>query len=298
MPKTALKIGLNIIMALLLVLMYHKRAVTLSFHELGGIVVCALFVVHKVLNWQWITGITRRLFSIKRLPGRTVLGYALNVLMLLAVAAVLVTGLLIAETLPTGIAPNRVLWRDWHYFAGALAIILAGVHIGLHWPYLRGVFSRVLRLPPVVSRPLGVLCLVALLGYGTYSAVTSPLGDWLVAPLGGNLGAGGEACDGSHEEAGAITAGAVVEGEHVEHAEGDGLGRGQGGPGRGLGRGTGQGLGGANQTPSVARALETVANYGAILGAIAIVTALFDTAVRQSQRPRRTTAIRAQAAPH
>ncbi|MFO7696495.1 MAG: DUF4405 domain-containing protein [Anaerolineae bacterium] len=297
MGKTALKIALNIAMAALLVLMYHKRAVTLSFHELGGIVVCVLFLVHKAVNWQWIRGITARLLgrrvARRPLPGRTLLGYLLNVLLFLSMAAILVTGLLIAETLPTGVAIGRATWRDWHYFASALAILLTGIHIGLHWPYLRGVFSRVVRLPRVVSRPLGILGLAALLVYGTYSAVTSPLSDWLGAPLSSALGIENESCDGTHEE-GAVTG--ELEAEHTEHAEGegDGLGRGQGGPGRGLGRGSGGGsglgLGGANQTPSLARTLETLATYGSILAAAAIVTGVLDTALRENRRPRSTAA--------
>ena len=50
--KTYLKMGLDLILFLLLALMYRKNAVCMRFHEIGGLVLCGLFLLHKGLNWQ------------------------------------------------------------------------------------------------------------------------------------------------------------------------------------------------------------------------------------------------------
>ncbi|MCK9356726.1 MAG: hypothetical protein M0R22_06230, partial [Dehalococcoidia bacterium] len=81
MKKNVIRICLDVAMAVLLILMYRKTAVSMEFHEIGGLVVCGLFVFHNLLNRRWIAAISGRLFG-RTLAPRTRLGYVVDMLLL------------------------------------------------------------------------------------------------------------------------------------------------------------------------------------------------------------------------
>ena len=83
-------------------------------------------------------------------------------------------------------APSIVL----HFFCSGLMVILIGVHLGLHWAYLKGALAK--RLPGL-RLPAGaaaVLCL-ALCAFGVSGLFTSSLGSWLARPFVAYEGHGG-----------------------------------------------------------------------------------------------------------
>jgi hypothetical protein len=206
--KNVIRILLDAAMAVLLILMYNKLAVSLSFHEIGGLVVCGMFVFHNLLNRKWVVGISKRMFG-RSLATRVRLGYAVDVLLLITMAVIAVSGIMISKTVLLGISGSLVFWRPAHYFASAVALVLVGIHIGLHWSFIRTTLARHLRLPRVVARPLGVICLTAVLAFGVYGIATSHFLTWLGEPF-------------------------------TEGSEPDGVGKGQGGTGRGLQGGAGE----------------------------------------------------------
>lgn len=61
--KTMLKILLDAIMLLLLALMYQKRAISMHFHEIGGLILFGLFLFHNGVNWKWIRGVSLKFSS-------------------------------------------------------------------------------------------------------------------------------------------------------------------------------------------------------------------------------------------
>ena len=212
MKKNIVKIVLDVIMLLLLFLMYQKQVISLNFHEIGGLAVCGLFLIHKALNWKWISGITGKLFS-KNLAGRARLGYAVDCLMLLSFLFIPISGVFISKTILTSISSPARIWKTGHYFASALAVILCGIHLGLHWNYIKTIFAKVIRLPGTAARPLFIVLLVVVLAYGCYSAATSSFLGWLAAPF--QVSAAGELGNG------------------MGQGGGEGLGKGAGGEGLG-----------------------------------------------------------------
>lgn len=181
--NNVVKIILDIIMALLLVLMYRKNAISLSFHELGGLAVCGLFLIHKVLNLNWIKGITIRLFS-KTLPARTRIKYILDFLLLLSITFILISGIMISQVYFTWLqVSSSMFWKTGHYFASAASLILVGVHIGLNRLFIKNMFTKVIKIPKAVTKPLGIILLAAVVAYGGYSIATTSFVRWLTAPF-------------------------------------------------------------------------------------------------------------------
>lgn len=249
MKTNSRRIILDAAMAVLLILMYNKFAVSLSFHEIGGLVVCGMFVFHNLLNRKWIVGISKRLFG-RALPTRVRVGYALDVLLLVSMAFIALSGIMISQNVALRISGDLAFWRPVHYFASAVALVLVGIHIGLHWSFIRTTVAKFVRLPHAVARPLGVVCLTMVLAFGVYSVATSSFLHWLGEPF---------------------TAAGTEEGAP------DGVGKGQGGQGRGLHQGNG-GSGDAEHP------LVVIATYGSIVAIPAAMTACAEWGLKKRKK--------------
>ncbi|WP_418791858.1 DUF4405 domain-containing protein [Phosphitispora sp. TUW77] len=182
MKKNIIKIILDVVMLLLLLLMYSINATGISFHEIGGLAVCALFLIHNGLNWKWIVKVSKRLFD-KSLPVKTKLGYAVNVLLFIMMIIIAISGIMISKTIFTSIYGDRIFWKTGHLFASAVSLVLAGIHVGLHWSFIKSIFSKLVKLPNVIARPLAIMCLTGILIYGGYSIAATDFSRWLASPF-------------------------------------------------------------------------------------------------------------------
>lgn len=179
-PKTAriLKLVLDAIMLVLLVLMYKKQVISMEFHEIGGLSLIGLFLIHHLVNAKWIGAVTRRLFA-KGTPGLVRARYIADALLLVAFLAIGVTGVLISKVVfSLHVAGN---FKTLHYFASALAIVLMGVHLGLHADYI---FGKLLRKGTNRIAKIALCAVLAvMIAFGGYSLFTTSFVRYLVAPL-------------------------------------------------------------------------------------------------------------------
>ena len=182
MKKNIVRLIVDVIMAVLLLMMLSYRLVSPSFHEIGGLVVFGLFLIHIALSWKWVVAVTGKLFG-KQIPWRTRLMYLLDVLLLLTVATIILSGDMISKTILIQVSGGNFNWRTLHYFATALALLLAGVHIGLHWPFFKKLFAKINFLPKALSTALSIILLVVILAYGSYSLTSSSFTSWLSGPF-------------------------------------------------------------------------------------------------------------------
>lgn len=260
-----IKLVLDLVLLILLALMYRKRAIGMRFHEWGGLALFGLFLIHKALNWQWIRGVTAAIFRGK---AKWNARWTVDVLLLMAMTAVAVTGLLISKTLPTAIAGARGI-AAWHYFFAASTLVLSGIHLGLHGTYLKSLLWDKLPVPAGVRKALGVGLLCVLFCFGSVQLVSSGFAAHFMRPF----------VTMSGFPAGEPVAFAQPQDEthgHGQEREGRGMGNGPGN-GMGKGQGMGQGMGKNGMEPgssgfSFAEAISTCTTYGAILGWFAIAT--------------------------
>ena len=173
-----LKLTLDTIMLILLVLMYKKQVISLAFHEIGGLALIGLFVIHHLVNANWIGSATRKIFS-KGTPGLVHARYIVDVLLLLAFLAIGVTGILISKVVFSFHVQGN--FKTLHYFASALAVILMGIHLGLHADYI---FGKLLR-KGANKAAKAALCVIiaAMIAFGGYSLFATSFVRYLAAPL-------------------------------------------------------------------------------------------------------------------
>lgn len=119
----------------------------LAIHEWLSIALGAAIVTHLLLHWSWLVQVTRRFFGKVSWSAR--LNYLVNSLIFIAFTTVLVTGLLISEVaLPLlGVSlAHDSLWRSIHHLSSDATVLLAGLHIALHWRWIvsatRRLFTR------------------------------------------------------------------------------------------------------------------------------------------------------------
>lgn len=271
------KIALDAVMAVLLVLMYKKSALGMTFHEIGGLALIGLFVTHHLFNGKWIASVTSRLFM-KTTPAKARVQYAVDALLLIAFVLIGLSGAIISKVVfRLGIAGGG--WKILHYFCAALAVILAGVHIGLHASYLFGVLLR-----KRAAKAVAIVLTAALLVFGVYSMTNTSFLRWLTMPFSASQMqerakgdaptdlsiSGGEAPElpigggnGPQDGTGKGATGGMGQGRHA--GEGAGAGKGQHG-----GR-SGAGLGAA---------LLALAQYLSITAVFAAVTAGVERLIR------------------
>ena len=255
--KTLWKILLDICMLSLLVLMYQKRVISMRFHEVGGLILFALFLLHNALNRKWIKAVSARVFQ-RGLPLRSRVYCMIDALLFLAMAATVITGLLMAKTLPTAVQ-GAYLVKPWHYFAAASALILTGIHLGLHWAYLRSVLLSKLPLPRRAAKVLGSVCLALVLVFGAYSLTRNHFSAWLSGPF----------------QVSAVTAPSHQEPSSTHTENGEHIGGKHDGAGKGGGQGFGNGKnaqGGTLQQPNIQNVLLTAATYVSITAVFAFLT--------------------------
>lgn len=168
----ALRIGLDCALIAICATLFSKNVISLMYHEVVGLVLLVLFVVHVVFNRKWVS----RVFSGKMKTGKSKATILVNALLMLSWVGVMVTGILVSKKLfPFQISSLNPL----HFFFAALALVMTGIHFGLHWNYFWGWLGKRVRLPRVVA----VIMCVVILAFGGYRMVTSSFGRWIVAPF-------------------------------------------------------------------------------------------------------------------
>jgi len=136
-----LAIDLVIFAAFLIAMAPHFSGI--AIHEWLSIAFGASVITHLLLHWDWIVGVTKRLFSKINWSAR--INYALNLLLFIDMTVVIFTGLMISEVaLPLlGVPTVRGgAWRPLHNLSANLSLVLVGLHTALHWQWIVGMFKR------------------------------------------------------------------------------------------------------------------------------------------------------------
>ncbi|MEA5049600.1 MAG: DUF4405 domain-containing protein [Eubacteriales bacterium] len=176
--KRILKLIFDSVMLLLLVLMYKKQVISMAFHEIGGLALIGLFVVHHLVNARWIGASSRRLFT-RGMPGLVRARYLVDVLLLIAFLTVCVSGILISKVVfSIHVAGN---FQALHSFAATLAVLLMGVHLGLHTDYIFGKLLR--RGSGKAAKVALAVVIAAMIAFGGYSLFTTSFLRYLAAPV-------------------------------------------------------------------------------------------------------------------
>jgi hypothetical protein len=137
--RTKLNLFLDLVLALAFVAVMEVGFTGQRWHEDLGVAITAAFLIHIALHWRWIIGVSKQFFQRLLHFNEARFKYALNLLVLIDLAVVIVTGLLISNTLgfylPLGF-PVYNLLRDVHIETSRLSLLLIGLHIAVDWKWI------------------------------------------------------------------------------------------------------------------------------------------------------------------
>lgn len=163
------KLLLDVAMITVLSLMYNHHALGMTFHEVGGLILIGVFVIHILLNRKWVAGITKKLFQ-SGPAVRTKISYVINLLLVISFLIVGISGILISKVVfHLNISTGGINWKGLHIGAAALAMVLVGIHAGMHNSYITGILKKMIPLPKAVAKGIGICLFLLFVGYGAYS---------------------------------------------------------------------------------------------------------------------------------
>lgn len=163
MKKNYLKILLDILLAITFVLLMNPRVFNgLPFHEIAGLVIGIAFLIHIGLNYRWVINTTKNIFNTK-LPKKSRFNFLLNILLLISVASIIISGILISKVVfPSLVIQGGRSIHSIHSFFADATIALVGIHIGVHWQWVMIICKRAFKSGEGKLRK-GVIALVFLL---------------------------------------------------------------------------------------------------------------------------------------
>lgn len=170
--------NLNLLMVVCLLVVMDYRFTGNAVHEVLGIFIAIMFVCHNVLNNRWYKTIGKGKLNLLR-----AVGLITNLLLMIIMTLVFVTGVLISQTVFPVFPSSRMLWiHELHTLSAYVGFILIAIHLGLHWNGLyerfchwRGIDTK--NLPCVL---LGRSISLLIVSYGIYASYVQQIGSKLL----------------------------------------------------------------------------------------------------------------------
>lgn len=187
MKKVWHRFVLDFVMLVGLATLYSKHVISLQYHEVGGLVLGALFLLHLVFNWKWIKSVFVKLFS-RGILVRTRILCVVDVLLLVSWAMVIISGACISKVVFSFHLFGQ--WKMWHFFFAGLSLVLSGVHLGFHIKYFDVHLKKLIPLPALVKKIVVIVLAVAVVIVGAVNYRSAGVGGWLRMPFGSSMGGG------------------------------------------------------------------------------------------------------------
>ena len=143
MKKNFTKIILDLMMAITFVLLMNPRVLDgLPFQEISGLIIGVAILVHIGLNYRWVVNTTKKILDPK-LPKKTRFSLLLNLLLLISMATVIITGILISRVvLPSLAIQGGHSIRGIHGLSADATLAFVGLHIAVHWQWVMNICKR------------------------------------------------------------------------------------------------------------------------------------------------------------
>lgn len=175
-PKLKLKIAIDVAMTLLLLLLMAYELVGEAAHEWLGMGICALFVLHHILNPGWSRNLLKGRYSAFR-----IMQTFLTVCVALMMVGAMVSGLLLSEH-TFSFLPVRSVYSyasRVHMLCAYWGFVLLSLHLGFHWNMMIGITKRYLRPNRIRTWVLrGAAFVIA--AYGICAFVKRNIGNYML----------------------------------------------------------------------------------------------------------------------
>ena len=134
-----LRLVVDITMFILTFFLMNVNLIPPLWHEIFGIIISFLIIIHLILNFKWIKNITK---NIRKVKNKTRVLYAVDILTFFSYLITIVIGILISISIfnfPTSYNPYLMLT---HHITGRLSLSLMLLHLGFHLNKIISKFTK------------------------------------------------------------------------------------------------------------------------------------------------------------
>lgn len=117
----------------------------IAIHEWLSLALAATLLIHLLLHWDWVAKVTIQFF--KKLFHSSRLQYVVDVLLLVAMVTVMLSGILISRSILPFLGLSAAAgntWRFLHSSSADATLLLTALHFALHWKWIVGTAKRLL----------------------------------------------------------------------------------------------------------------------------------------------------------
>ncbi|WP_160724723.1 DUF4405 domain-containing protein [Bacillus sp. USDA818B3_A] len=167
--KMLFKLVNDVVMTVLMVITMAYYITGNKIHELVGVVVLLLFIVHNLLNRRWYKMILK---GSHHLRGK--LQIVINLLFLVTMAVMMISAVLISNDLFPHISiKNDMMLRQLHIKTAYWGFIIMAVHVGFSWIMIINSVRRMTGISGTSRiRTIGVRILAVLIvAYGVHASL-------------------------------------------------------------------------------------------------------------------------------
>ena len=176
--KTAARRLVDLLMTVVLLLLMACFLTEQESHEWLGAGMLVLFVIHHILNFQWLKALIRGKYT----PFR-VLQTALVLLVLFCMLGSMLSGIWMSryvfDFLPT--QGHMGLARTAHLLCAYWGFLLLSAHLGLHWGIILGAARKAVgnKKPSALRTAVLRVLTAGISGYGVYAFFKHRIADYL-----------------------------------------------------------------------------------------------------------------------
>lgn len=166
-PKMKIKMGIDVSMTVLLLLLMAYQITGQELHEWIGAGMLVLFLLHNILNIRWYGNLFKGKYTLLRVTQVIINLSVLASMLCLGFSGIVMSRHVFAE-LP--IHGPMATARTMHLAASYWGFVLMSIHLGFHWSMILGMFGRLWngKKMPAVFVWLMRFIAVFIAGYGAY----------------------------------------------------------------------------------------------------------------------------------
>lgn len=178
--KTIIRMLTDIGMTVVLLLLMAYALVGETAHEWLGVVMFVLFVIHHVLNINWIKNIGKGKCTAFR-----VVQTVLVLLVLLTMLGSMVSGIILSKYAFDFLSINtgQAVARTVHMLCGYWGFVLMSLHLGLHWNMVVAMARKSVVFQKKTVTWICRVVAVLIAGYGSYAFYKRQIGDYLFSRI-------------------------------------------------------------------------------------------------------------------
>ncbi len=151
------KIILDIIMFLVTFALIEMDITGNLIHEILGITIAVLAIIHVILNWKWFKNVSKNL---KKVNKKSKIMWLTDILICLSYLITIVFGILISNEIFTFKLGSNSIIVITHLITGRLSLIFMLIHVGLHLD--RMFKNEILKTVVYILYPITVYLIYAL----------------------------------------------------------------------------------------------------------------------------------------